>query len=90
MTGRSGRHGIPGLPWIPEDYDAYDDPYGLEPIVPTVSPLYDENGPLPYISDNTITTFSILKTEDGTITTYAYDTKDPDSNVWVIDRFSLN
>lgn len=90
MTGRAGRSGIPGFPWIPEDYDTYDDPYGLEPIVPTVNPLHDENGPLPYISDNTITTFSILKTEDGTITTYAYDTKDPDSNVWILDRFSLN
>ncbi len=86
----AGRSGIPGLPWIPEDYDTYDDPYGLEPIVPTVSPLHDENGPLPYISDNTITTFSILKTEDGTITTYAYDTKDPDSNVEIVDIFSLN
>jgi hypothetical protein len=91
MTGRSNRFGNPGAPWIQDNYDDADDPYGLEPVVPTVSPLTDGDGePLPYVSSNAITTFSVFETEDGTITTYAYDTKDPDSEVWVLDRFQLD
>jgi hypothetical protein len=36
------------------------DPGGLEPIVPTVAPLTDTAGtPLPYLSSDTITAFSI-------------------------------
>ena len=83
------RSGIPGKPWNSEDYDTCNDPYGLKPVIPTVAPLSDKYGHLPYVSDNTITTFSILKTENGTVTTYAFDTKYPDSDVWIFDRFKL-
>ena len=90
-TGRSARSGIPGEPWNADYYSAfeYDDPYGLEPITPTVNPLYDEIGVMPYVSSNTISVFSVLETETGTITSYAFDTEQPESEVFVLDRFEL-
>ncbi len=90
VTGRSSRSGTPGFPWNADDYDAYDDPYGLEPITPNVAPQEDELGYLPYLSSNTVTAFTILNTEDGTVTTYAYDTDDPDTDVYIMDRFQLD
>jgi hypothetical protein len=49
---------------IPSDspYTALGNPHGLEPIIPSLEPLQDENGePLPYIASNDITVFSILQ-----------------------------
>ncbi|NEQ55037.1 MAG: metallophosphoesterase family protein [Leptolyngbya sp. SIO3F4] len=81
---------------IPEDsrykeiYTAIGDPNGLTPIVPTIAPLVDEAGiPLPYIASNDITVFSILDTEDGMISSYYFDTREPDSNVIKFDEFSI-
>ena len=79
------------LPIINNDnYIAIGDPYGLEPVVPTIDPLLDENGkPLPYIASNEITVFSIFDTEQGTVSSYRFDTSKPDSEVVKFDEFSL-
>lgn len=73
-----------------EEYAALGDPNGLEAVVPTVEPLIDKDGkPLPYIASNDITAFSILETETGTVSSYYFDTREPDSEVVKFDEFKL-
>jgi hypothetical protein len=73
-----------------EQYDPTGDPYGLEPIVPTIAPLLGADGtPLPYIASNDITAFSILETGTGTISSYYFDTRDPNNPVVKFDEFRL-
>ncbi|MEH2077608.1 MAG: metallophosphoesterase family protein [Nostoc sp.] len=63
-----------------EDYVKLGDPNGLEPIVPTIAPLLGEDAkPMPYIASNDITIFSIFDTGTGTISSYRFDTRKPDS-----------
>ncbi|HEY9806888.1 MAG TPA: hypothetical protein V6D04_09980, partial [Candidatus Obscuribacterales bacterium] len=69
---------------------AIGDPNGLAPIVPTIAPLQDASGrSLPYLSSNDITAFSILSTEDGTVSSYYFDTRQPQSSVVKFDEFRL-
>jgi len=73
-----------------EDYVAIGDPNGLEPIVPTLEPIVDNNGePQPFISSDTVTVFSILDTASGNVSSYRFDTEDPSSPVIKFDEFSL-
>ena len=73
-----------------EQYAATGDPNGLEPIIPSLKPLLAEDGqPLPYIASNDITVFSILDTEIGTVTSYYFDTRYPESDVIKFDEFKL-
>ncbi|MBK1986012.1 fibronectin type III domain-containing protein [Sphaerospermopsis aphanizomenoides BCCUSP55] len=73
-----------------EDYTAIGDPNGLEPVIPTISPLLGEDGqPMPYIASNEITVFSIFDTGIGTISSYRFDTRKPDSEVVKFDEFKL-
>jgi Calcineurin-like phosphoesterase len=77
---------------IPPDsnYVALGDPNGLEPIVPTISPLLDDSGrSLPYIASNDITVFSILDTGTGTVSSYRFDTRHPNSDVIKFDEFQI-
>lgn len=72
------------------NYVAIGDPNGLEPVVPTIAPLLDRSGqPLPYLASNDWTAFSILDTGTGTVSSYRFDTRDPDSAVVKFDEFSL-
>lgn len=71
-------------------YVAEGDPNGLEPVVPTLAPLQDEaENPLPYIASNDITAFSILETDSGTVSSYYFDTRRPNSEVVKFDAFTL-
>ncbi|AUT00716.1 metallophosphoesterase [Nostoc sp. CENA543] len=73
-----------------EEYTAIGDPNGLEPVLPTISHLVDENGQsLPYVASNDITVFSIFETATGTISSYRFDTRKPDSEVVKFDEFKL-
>jgi hypothetical protein len=80
---------------VPKDnpnlvYAETGDPNGLEPIMPTIAPLQDEAGKnIPYIASNEITSFSILDTKTGTISSYRYDTRQPNSEVIKFDEFAL-
>ena len=59
-------------------------------MVPTLAPLRDEAGtPLPYLASNDITAFSILDTGTGTVDSYYFDTREPDSAVVKFDEFAL-
>ncbi|MBW4667562.1 MAG: metallophosphoesterase [Cyanomargarita calcarea GSE-NOS-MK-12-04C] len=73
-----------------EDYVQLGNPNGLEPIVPTIAPLLDPIGnPMPYIASNDITVFSIFETATGTITSYRFDTSQPELGVVKFDEFKL-
>jgi 3',5'-cyclic AMP phosphodiesterase CpdA len=73
-----------------EDYSAIGDPNGLEPVVPTVAPLFGKDGrSLPYIESNDITAFSIFDTGNGTVSSYYFDTRKPESEVVKFDEFKL-
>jgi hypothetical protein len=74
-----------------ENYVATGNPNGLDPIVPTIAPLVNENNqPLSYIASNDITVFSILDTAAGTVSSYHFDTREPNSPVIKFDEFSLD
>ncbi|RZM83091.1 purple acid phosphatase family protein [Leptolyngbya iicbica] len=71
-------------------YVAQGDPNGLAPVMPTLAPLEDDSGsPLPYIASNDITAFSILETGSGKVTSYYFDTRQPNSDVVKFDEFIL-
>jgi Calcineurin-like phosphoesterase len=73
-----------------KDYVAIGDPNGLQPVVPTIAPLLGEDGkPQPYIASNDITVFSILDTATGTVSSYRFDTRYPESEVVKFDEFAL-
>jgi hypothetical protein len=73
-----------------ETYAAMGDPNGLEPMVPILSPLLNEQGnPQPYIASNDITVFSVLDTQMGTVSSYRFDTRSPASDVIQFDAFQL-
>ncbi|MBD1924205.1 metallophosphoesterase [Microcoleus sp. FACHB-831] len=72
------------------DYAVTGNPNGLEPIVPAIAPLVGEDGqPLPYVASNDITVFSILDTGAGTVSSYRFDTREPESQVVKFDEFRL-
>ena len=76
--------------YSPQNYAAVGNPNGLEPNVPNIAPLIDETGQaLPYIASNDITVFSIFDTQSGTISSYRYDTRQPNSEVIKFDEFKL-
>jgi len=77
---------------VPEGkgYAATGDPNGLNPVMPTIAPLRGENNqPLPYISSNDITVFSILDTSTGIVSSYRFDTRKPNSDVIQFDEFKI-
>jgi hypothetical protein len=72
------------------DYSAIGDPNGLKPVIPTIAPLTGENQPaLPYVASNDFTTFSILDTATGMVSSYRFDTQLPDSDVVKFDEFRI-
>ncbi len=72
------------------DYAAIGDPNGLQPIMPTLAPLVGEdNQPLPYIASNEVSAFSILDTGTGTVSSYRFNTLDPQSEVVKFDEFRV-
>lgn len=73
-----------------EDDAATGDPHRLAPVTPTIAPLLDANHqPLPYLASNDLTAFSIFDTGTGSIRSYYYDTRQPNSPVVLFDEFSL-
>ncbi|GCL46160.1 purple acid phosphatase family protein [Microcystis aeruginosa] len=75
---------------LDRNYAAIGNPNGLPPIIPNIAPLVDwVNQPLSYIASNDLTVFSILDTEKGTVSSYRFDTRYPDSEVIKFDEFDL-
>ncbi|MBS0017623.1 MAG: fibronectin type III domain-containing protein [Arthrospira sp. SH-MAG29] len=77
-------------PAFTEVYTPLGDPNGLQPIIPNLSPVSDRDGaPQPYIASNDITVFSILDTGTATVSSYLFNTEQPNSQVIKFDEFSL-
>ncbi len=72
-----------------ENYVKFGDPNELEAVIPTISPLSKDGQQIPYVASNEITVFSIFNTGTGTITSYRFDTRKPDSEVVKFDEFRL-
>ncbi|MDJ1176439.1 metallophosphoesterase [Roseofilum sp. BLCC_M114] len=83
---RSRRYVPPG--YQPE-YAPVGDPNGLEPIIPNLAPLRDKNQALPYVASNDLTVFSLLDTGTGTVSSYIFDTRNPESEVVKFDEFTI-
>jgi hypothetical protein len=73
-----------------ETYSPIGDPNGLNPVMPTIAPLKDNSGnPQPTIASNDITSFTIFDTDSGTLSSYYFDTRSPNSAVVKFDEFKL-
>ncbi|MDR7273847.1 metallophosphoesterase family protein [Catenuloplanes atrovinosus] len=71
------------------DYVLQGDPGGLEPVVPTVAPLTGPGGaPLPFVSSDEVTVFSVLDSAAGVVRSYRYDTV-AGGDVLLFDEFPL-
>jgi hypothetical protein len=82
--------------WDPANYPKTGDIHGREPIFPTefnpmaeLDPLEENNRPLPFVSSNNLTVFSILDTARGTVSSYVFDTRDPTGEARLFDQFVL-
>jgi hypothetical protein len=75
----------------PDNYALFGDPHGLLPIMPSIfSPQTSESGePLPCVNSNDLTVFSVLDTGTGIISSYVFDTRQPDSEIRLFDEFSI-
>jgi hypothetical protein len=74
-----------------ENYVATGDPHGLEPIFPTeFSPQQDNDGnDLPCIASNDLTAFTLFDTATGTLSSYVFDTRDPQGEPQLFDQFTI-
>ena len=86
------------LAWNAADYPTHGEPHGRSMVQPTLvnpmrtldrrtAPWAEQD--LPFVASNNLTTFSILDTGTGLITSYAFDTRTPDSPVLKFDEFSV-
>lgn len=70
------------------------DPHRRIVIAPThFNPMQAWEGfsnPLPFVSSNRLTVFSILDTGDGAVRSYVFDTENPSAGVVLMDDFSLS
>ena len=76
----------------PANYVLSGDPYGLNPVYPSeFAPQKDQAGrDLPCVNSNDMTVFSVLYTDTGSIESYVFDTRNPESPPLLFDQFSLS
>ncbi len=89
----SGERPGPGKPWNPDYHMPQGTPGGLEPIVPTEKPFMSANDPLqpaPYVTSNRYSVFTGFNTETGLVTSYIFDSENPDEAPQKLDEFSLH
>jgi hypothetical protein len=92
LEGYQERGNVPDDPrYDSENYVSTGDPRGLSPLPPSIfAPQQDNMGnDLPCIASNELTAFSILDTKTGTIKSYVFDTRAPESDVVKFDEFPL-
>jgi hypothetical protein len=81
---------VPPAPWNADNYLSLGNPGGLEPILPSVRPFENPDGlPLPFVQSNDLCVFTALDTRTRTVTTWVYDVKQPDTEPWIIDEFTV-
>jgi hypothetical protein len=92
LEGYKERENVPDDPrYDSANYVSTGDPHGLSPIPPSIlAPQQDDMGnELPCIDSNELTAFSILDTQTGTVKSYVFDTRNPESAVVKFDEFPL-
>lgn len=74
-----------------DNYARTGDPHGLEPVAPSVfAPMQDEDGTdLPCVTSNELSVFTIFDTATSTLSSYVYDTTDPESEPQLFDEFTV-
>lgn len=81
------------FPWRAEDYPRTGDPQGRMPIYPNVmnpEDVIEDQGVQPYVSSNNVAVFTVFDTASGLVESWAFDTREPDSDVMLIDSFPIN
>jgi hypothetical protein len=70
------------------NYPKTGDPHGLSPTMPTVfSPLTAKDGsPLPCVDSTDLTVFTIFDTHRGALSSYVYDTREPETPPRLFDE----
>lgn len=83
----------PNPRWNPANYPRTGDAHGRPAIMPTeFNPMMEmESQPrmMPFLDSNSVTAFTILDTNTGTVTSYAFDTRNPANPVRKFDEFRL-
>ncbi|MGY8688836.1 MAG: hypothetical protein ACKVHP_14015 [Verrucomicrobiales bacterium] len=81
-----------GKAWPPSNRPP-GDPHGRTLVAPNqFNPMQAWEGytnPPPFVAGNRITVFSVFSTQDVSVKSYAFDTSQPDSEVKLIDVFTL-
>ena len=76
--------------WDQSNYTNYGDPYGADLIRPSnFAPMIHDGEPMPVITSNQLSAFTILETPSGRITNYVFDATDPNSEPLVFDEFYI-
>lgn len=90
-TRRNGNaRPVPPAPWRSEEYTAFGDPHGAEPVVPNVAPLtYPEGDPMPYVSDRDLLTFQLFDSHTGEVSTWLARVGESLPEPVLVDRFTL-
>ncbi|WP_203531120.1 metallophosphoesterase [Pseudoroseicyclus tamaricis] len=95
LEGYAERGGAPDDPrFDATNYPVTGDPHGYEAVMPTeFSPMsYEDGAPLPCVSSNELSTFTILETgaDGATVSSYVFDTARPGEPAKLFDRFTLD
>lgn len=81
-------------PWDTSNCARTDDPFGREPMFPTLAnPMHlwaGEPQPVPFVTSDDISTFTILDTGMGAVRSFAIDLRDPQAEAIEFDRFFLD
>ena len=81
-------------PWDTSNYARTDDPFGREPMFPTLAnPMHlwaGEPQPVPFVASDDISTFTIPDTGMGAVRSFAIDLRDPQAEAIEFDRFFLD
>ncbi|WP_448540238.1 metallophosphoesterase [Roseiflexus sp.] len=84
----------PNPRWNPANYPRAGDPHNRAPVMPTLfNPMREMEGTdrdWPFVDSNNVTVFTIFDTATGAVSSYAFDTRKPDSAVVKFDEFFLN
>lgn len=76
--------------WDQSNYTDHGDPYGAELQSPSVfAPMIHNGEPMPVITSNDLSAFTILETATGRVTSYVFDAKDADSRPIIFDQFTI-
>ncbi len=84
---------LTSLRWNVEDYPREDDPHDRPMALPTLrNPQVELAGagqPVPFLTSNDITAYTVFDTSTGMVTSYAFDTRYPARDPIKFDEFKL-